>query len=154
MNKSLRIVGAIVAGMAIIAVVLYGLGSKAVDKSKRNAEIYADQALGAILPTWNAKALLARGASEFLQKNLDTEIQRNLRELQGKLGKLKKAEPSHCTTITTIQDRGRAEIVGMTITQATFEKGRAEIDLMLVRDPVDWKIARFYVNASGKRETF
>jgi hypothetical protein len=129
---ALIVLGAI--GIAVVAV-----RGTALDKE---GKAYADAAIPAIVTTWSEKELMDRASPELKQAGTLDQLDRMFRWFSS-LGRLQKCAPAQGQAI---MQTGKMT-TGQYTAKATFEKGEATIQLLLIKHGNQWQIGGFHVDS-------
>ena len=146
MKKFLVVLGSIF--LAIIVVVAAGIAFVAVRGTKldKESKAYADGAVPAIVGTWSEKALLDRASPEFKKAIAIDELDRLFRWVSG-LGRLQHCAAARGQSLMSSTTQTGNRITADYDAEATFEKGKANIHLTLIKHGDNWQIMGFRVNS-------
>ena len=118
-------------------------------KVRESAITYADEAVPAILKDWSAAELNRRSAAE-LRANADPkQMGKMLSDLKAKLGAYQSSEKGQMGNFEApgTNNTGGPFMVAQVTKAATFEKGKAVVDVKLIRREGKWQVANFFVQA-------
>jgi hypothetical protein len=123
------------------------------DKSARR---YVSSAVPVIFSEWDLDALKQRSSSELsTDPQFRSEAARMFTALATTLGKLKSAQEPQGSAGYGWGDQSPAEgTYGDYLIRTEFERGPAEIRLLLVREAGGWKIRAFNVNSPALMKQF
>lgn len=140
------VLGVIIGVIFLATIWSIGNGLTTVGRVRESAQAYADEALPAILDGWNADELISRSAVE-LKKNVPAEqTRRIMAELKDRLGAFKSVEKARMGDFVMPADSTTGPyMVAPFVADATFEKGKAVVEIKLVRQEGKWKIGNFFV---------
>jgi len=146
MKKFLIVFGSIFLALIVLAVIGIGfvaIHGTALDKESKS---YADAAIPAIVTTWSQKELLDRASPE-LKKAVTIDQLDHMFQWFSRLGRLQKCEPAQGqVTMSATPQTGRMT-TGQYTAKATFEKGEATINVVLIKHGDQWQIGGFHVDS-------
>ncbi len=119
----------------------------------KEGKAYADSAIYAIVSTWSEKDLLDRASPEFKQSVTTDQLDHVFRSFRS-LGSLRKCEPAQGGAGRVVKPSTKQSdvvILRHYTAKATFEKGEASIELVLIQPKSgdQWQIRSFYVDPQG-----
>jgi hypothetical protein len=137
----------IVLGSIFLALIVFGAIGIAVVAVRGTAldkegKAYADAAIPAIVTTWSEKELMDRASPELKQAGTLDQLDRMFRWFSS-LGRLQKCAPAQGQAI---MQTGKMT-TGQYTAKATFEKGEATIQLLLIKHGNQWQIGGFHVDS-------
>ena len=146
MKKFFIILGSIF--LAIILLVVIGIGFVAVRGNvlDKESKAYADAAIPAVVTTWSQKELLDRASPELKQAVTTDQLDRLFRWVSG-LGQLQKCEPAQGQALMSATTQTGKMISAQYTAKATFQKGEAEIKVVLIKHGNEWQILNFHVDS-------
>jgi hypothetical protein len=146
MKKFFIILGSIF--LAIILLVVIGIGFVAVrgNALDKESKAYADAAIPAVVTTWSQKELLDRASPELKQAVTTDQLDRLFRWVSG-LGQLQKCEPAQGQALMSATTQTGKMISAQYTAKATFQKGEAEIKVVLIKHGNEWQILNFHVDS-------
>ncbi len=114
-------------------------------KLDKESKLYVDAALPAIIAEWDIREVQKR-ASPGLRSNVDyAELQHSFKMLR-KLGKLEAYNESSGNANIAVSLWYDYEITADYKANAEFERGTADIDIMLIKEGGSWLILNLYIN--------
>ena len=147
MNKFLKILG----GIFLILLLVIGVGAaifipRALTLN-RDAIVYIEANVPAIVEEWNSDELTKRAAPELLTPQVQKEMPR-LFAWFASLGKLKKLDKPIGRIYTGVHAGTHTNGTwGDYAVHADFEAGQAQITIPLIRVGQSWKIMGFHVDS-------
>jgi len=116
----------------------------------KESKAYVDAAIPAVFKSWNEKELLNRASPEFKQAVPQQKLDELFHKLSN-LGPLRKCEPAQGRA--GMSNQADKQVKAEYIANATFDKGKALIDLALIKHGDQWQILGFVVKPpeSGPR---
>jgi hypothetical protein len=146
MKKFLAVLGIIFLVMIVLGAIGIGfiaVRGNALDKESR---AYADTAIPAVVNGWSEQELLARASPEFKQAVTQDKLDQLFHRFTS-LGRLQKCDPAQGQAGITVTPQTGKVISGQYAAKAKFEKGDANIKLILIKHGDQWQIASFYVDS-------
>src|ERR1700736_3043419 len=132
----------------LISIVLGAIGfgyiayrGNALDKESKAS---ADAAISAIVTTWSEKELLDRASPELKQAVPQQQLDELFRRFAG-LGHLQKCDPAQGQSMTSATTQAGIQVRAEYNADATFDKGKALIDIALIKHGDQWQILGFFV---------
>lgn len=146
MKKTLMILG--VTFLVVIGAALLAFGYVAYTGSRLDAssKAYVDEAIQPIVSTWSTEELLKRASTQLRQAGTDEQFELLFKKMSA-LGKLQSYEGSKGSSNVTITTQNGKVISASYVADATFENGKASIDIQLIQQDGVWKILGFRVNS-------
>jgi stress response protein SCP2 len=114
------------------------------DTLDKESKAYADVAIPAIVTKWSKKELLDRASPEFNQAVTPQQLDQLFHRFAG-FGHLKKREPAQGHVAMSATNQGGKQIEADYHANVTFDKGRALIELALIKHGDQWQILGFSV---------
>jgi hypothetical protein len=147
MKKFLIVLGSIF--LVIIILFAVGIAFVAVRGTRldKESQAYADAAIPPIVGNWSEKALLDRASPEFKQVVTIDQLDRLFRWLS-QLGRLQNCPAKGQSLMSSTTQTGN-RISADYDAEATFDKGKANIHLTLIKHGDAWQIAGFKVNSQA-----
>jgi len=108
----------------------------------KESKAYVDAAIPAVFKSWNEKELLNRASPEFKQAVPQQKLDELFHKLSN-LGPLRKCEPAQGRA--GMSNQADKQVKAEYIANATFDKGKALIDLALIKHGDQWQILGFVV---------
>jgi hypothetical protein len=105
-----------------------------------SSQAYVEQAMPAMLTSWDPNELIDRASPELLADTPPEEMRVAFRHYADHLGRLQRYEGA---TIMNTQVNSGAPDYAELQARASFERGDATIDMLLVRHTDQWQIAGF-----------
>jgi exoribonuclease R len=147
MKKFLVILGAIFLALILLAVAFFVRSAIEGTKLDNESKAYVDQAIPAIVSSWNEQELWSRISPEFQRATRFSDVEQFFQSLK-KLGKLKEHKGSQGqAVISRILGKGTT-ISANYVIEAEFEAGSAKIFVRLIKYGDQWEIASFRVEPS------
>jgi hypothetical protein len=148
MKKFLIVLGSIF--LVIIILFAVGIAFVAVRGTRldKESQAYADAAIPPIVGNWSEKALLDRASPEFKQVVTIDQLDRLFRWLS-QLGRLQNCGPAKGQSLMSSTTQTGNRISADYDAEATFDKGKANIHLTLIKHGDAWQIAGFKVNSQA-----
>jgi hypothetical protein len=135
-----------VAFLALVVVVVAFIGHNAFTGSAldKESKAYVDAAVPAIISSWNEQELLKRASPEFQHATGPGDVDRLFGWFRT-LGQFQKYEGANGeATISVTPQTGRV-ISARYVAKAVFDKGEANIEVVLMKHGNLWQIAGFKV---------
>jgi hypothetical protein len=131
--------------LAIAGFIGYGMivGGKLDARSKA----YVDESVPAIVSNWSVDELKKRESPQFRDVTSDEELARVFQKFSV-LGPLQKYEGCEGASRVNINQSGR-HITAEYVARATFQNGKAEIDINLILNDGVWQILGFRVTSDA-----
>src|SRR5437660_2722313 len=132
--------------LALIVLVAIGIAFIAVKGTAldKESKAYADAAIPAIVTTWSEKELLDRASPEFKQAVPQQQLDELFHRFAG-FGHLQKCEPAQGQSMTSATTQAGLQVKAEYTADATFDKGKALIDIALIKHGDQWQILGFFV---------
>lgn len=151
MRKVLVLLGAallVAIGWGIVGFGLFKVWSysSALEKGSKS---YVDEVVPRIVSSWNAAELMERAGPELLEAASPEKVEKIFRAFSDRLGPLKHYEGSQGQARTLITPQTGKVTTASYVADASFEKGKASIQLNLVMRDGRWQIVGFYVNSDA-----
>jgi hypothetical protein len=152
MHKVLQLVGII----AVVGIVVLGAGDRYLAhvgaELDRDAQAYVDATVPAIVAEWSVDELRREAAPAMLQAVKPEDLS-NVFVLFGKLGPLVDYQGSQAGAWNVGAYIGQGKtFTAHVLAHATFARGAATIDVVVVQVGGVWKIQRFAVNSAAMIE--
>jgi len=145
MKKVFTILGVIFAVFLILAVIAAAIFIPRALKLNRDATTYIQGAVPQIVAHWNPQDLSDRATPELLKAAKSKEELDRLFEMFSKLGALKHLDTPTGSVYCGAYTGTGAYTVGTYTAEAEFEKGKATINIQLLRVGETWKINGFRI---------
>lgn len=144
------VLGVIIGTILMVTIWAIGNGLTSVGRIRETAGAYADSVVPKIVGEWNAKELAAQAAPELKENADEAAMEGMMNDLRAKLGKPKKIEKAQIGDFASPSRRNDSGpfIVVNVVVPAEFEKGKATVELKLVRREGQWRIGNFFVQGS------
>ncbi len=146
MKTFLMLVGG--GALAIIAIVAVAFGYFAYlgNQLDASSKAYVDASVPAIVSNWSKDELLKRGSPQFHQAVSEEQANQLFEKLRG-LGALQNYEGASGQANMSYTPQNGASTTASYKANATFQNGKAEIQVKLIQVDGSWEILGFYVNA-------
>jgi hypothetical protein len=112
---------------------------------------YVDEAIVAIVGSWDCRHLAGRASSEMESTWTSEQMAALCASGSAELGQLRAYRGSHNTTRVTLDSDGDRVVLGSYMAKAEFEKGSAIIEVIAVRRGSLWRIREFRVTSGSER---
>lgn len=113
------------------------------------SKAYVDEVVPKIVASWNSKDLTDRASPELLATASPERIEKVFRAFSDRLGHLRSYGGSRGqATVWVTPQTGKVSTASY-VAEATFEKGKASVQVNLVAHDGTWKISGFYVNSDA-----
>lgn len=140
------VLGVIIGVIFLATIWSIGNGLTTVGRVRESAQIYADQALPAILDGWSADELIARSAVELKRNVPEEQTRQIIADLKTRLGAFKSVKTAQMGDFEMPgESTSGPYMVAPFVAKAQFEKGEAVVEIKLVRQEGHWRIGNFYV---------
>ncbi|MBX7132388.1 MAG: hypothetical protein K1X67_06895 [Fimbriimonadaceae bacterium] len=139
--------GVVVASILLATIWSIGNGLTATTRFRESALREGDKMLPPILEDWSVAELRGQAAPQLLENNSEQDIAKMMADLKARLGPLRslgKSEAGNVHSPSVKNEGGPFMVVDYQAT-GTFEKGKAVIEVKLVRSEGKWRIGNFFV---------
>jgi hypothetical protein len=147
MKTALSIVGIVFLLLIVLGAAGFGAMSYYGTQFDASSKTYVDDSVRAITTNWSPDELIKRESPQLHATVADDKIETLFSEL-GKLGPLQSYDGSKGDSNIHIGRRGLT-ISATYKADATYQNGKAEVLLYLVRESGEWEIQGFRVNPSA-----
>lgn len=145
MKKVLTILGAVF--LILILIVAAGIGYVAYTGNQLDAssKAYVDESVPAIVSVWSKDELVKRASPQLRQKASDVQIDQLFNDLSTKLGAFQSYDGAKGQSNMSFTAKEGEATTAAYVANATFQNGKAEIQIKLIRDNDSWQILGFHV---------
>jgi hypothetical protein len=113
------------------------------------SQAYVDDVIPKIVSSWDANALMERAAPELTSTASPEKFEKIFRVLSDRLGPLERYEGSRGRAHVSVTPQTGRVTVASYVAEATFQKGKASIELNLVMRDQGWQIVGFFVRSDA-----
>jgi len=146
MNKLFIILGVIFLFLILTGVSLIGYFAFAGSRLDASSKAYVDKNIPIIITNWSKIDFEQQTSPEFRKKVSDDQIAQLFAMLPYKLGAFRSYEGCKGQANINVSTKGGELITASYVAYATFQHGKAEIQVKLIQEEANWKILYFYVN--------
>jgi hydrogenase maturation factor HypE len=143
MKKKLLIIAVVL--IASVVIFFFNLSSTG-KKLDAESKDYVDQAVPVISKNWDEKELRKRASEEFMSVTSDAELEQLFDYVDTNLGSMKDYYGSRGESRIFMRNT-KKEITASYVVQAEFEKGKASINVSLIKKGDKWSILEYKVNS-------
>jgi hypothetical protein len=144
MKKFFAVLGIIFLIIIVLGAIGFGYIAYRGNALDKESKAYADAAISAIVTTWSEKELLDRASPELKQAVPQQQLDELFRRFAG-LGHLQKCDPAQGQSMTSATTQAGIQVRAEYNADATFDKGKALIDIALIKHGDQWQILGFFV---------
>ena len=144
MKKFFAVLGIIFLIIIVLGAIGFGYIAYRGNALDKESKAYADAAISAIVTTWSEKELLDRASPEFKQAVPQQQLDELFRRFAG-LGHLQKCDPAQGQSNTRATTQAGIQVGAEYTADTTFDKGKALIDIALIKHGDQWQILGFFV---------
>jgi Na+-transporting methylmalonyl-CoA/oxaloacetate decarboxylase gamma subunit len=145
-KKLLIFLGAVFLVLMIVIAALIGYTAFTGNALDKESKAYVDAAVPAIVSSWNEQELLKRASPEFQKATGPADVDRLCRWLRT-LGQLQKYEGSQGQATIAVTPQTGKVVSAHYSAKVAFDRGRATIEISLIKRGNAWQIAGFKVNS-------
>jgi hypothetical protein len=145
MKKVLIILGAIFLVLILVVVAVIGYAAYTGNKLDASSRAYVDESVPAIISTWSKDELIKRASPQLRQKTSDDQIDQLFTTLSSKLGTFQSYDGAKGQSNMSFTSQDGQVTTASYVAGATFQNGKAEIQIKLIRDNDSWQILGFHV---------
>lgn len=124
---------------------LWRYGSQLAEES----QAYVDEVIPKIVSSWDAKALMERAGPELISTASPEKLEKIFRAFSDRLGPLEQYEGSRGQAHVSVTPQTGKVTVASYVAEATFQKGKALIEVNLVMRDRGWQIVGFFVRSDA-----
>jgi hypothetical protein len=137
--------GVAAAVLVVMGAIAFGVAAWRGAALDRESKAYADESVLAITKTWSEEELAKRASPNLRNTTTPAQIGQMFNVLRNTLGPLSTYDGSGGQSVMTVGTNAgtRANYSG----KGHFQKGDADIQLMLIKDGDTWMIEGFHVNS-------
>jgi hypothetical protein len=129
----------------LVAAALFGYFAYTGNKLDASSKAYVDEGVPAIVSTWSKAELVRRASPQLLQKISDDQVTQLFNTLSTKLGIFKSYDGAKGDSNVTFTTQNGRMVTASYIAKATFQYGKAEIQIKLIKPTDSWEILGFHV---------
>lgn len=144
----------VVLGVGLLALVAWGLiefgGLKLWRYGSQLAagsQAYVDEVIPEIVSSWDAKALMERAGPELISTASPEKLEKIFQAFSDRLGPLERYEGSRGQAHVSVTPQTGKVTVASYVAEATFQKGKALIEVNLVMRDRGWQIVGFFIRS-------
>ena len=145
MKRILIILGGIFLILLLILGFIAGYLIYTGDKLDASSKAYVDESVLAIVSTWSKDELITRASPKLLEKTSGGQIEQLFNALSDKLGAFKSYDDSKGQSNMSYNSKEGQVITASYIANASFQNGKADIQIQLIRHQDSWQILGFHV---------
>jgi hypothetical protein len=148
MKKVLMVLGIVFLVLLFALAAFIGYVAYNGNRLDASSKLFVDQSVPAILSSWSRDEMVKRSSPQLREKSSDDQIDRLFAMLSSKLGPFQSYDGAKGDSRMNY-DLGKRELTttAFYVANATFQRGKAEIKVHLVRDRGRWEILGFNVQA-------
>lgn len=145
MKNFLTVLGIIFLMLVVGVVAIVGSAAYFGSKLDASSKTYVDENVPAIISSWSKAEFIKRASPQLLQKISDDQISELFATLSSKLGAFRSYDGAKGeSNMSFIFNSGQTTTASY-VAEATFQNGKAKIQIKLIRDDDSWKILGFNV---------
>lgn len=145
MKKFLAVLGAVFLVLLFAAAVFIGCGAYAGGKLDASSKAYVDESVPAIVSGWSKEELIKRASSQLREKASDDQITQLFNTLSNRLGAFQSYDGAKGDSNMSFTSKNGCLVTASYVAKATFQHGKADIQIRLIQSGGAWKILNFHV---------
>ena len=146
MKKILTILGVVFIVLIFIVAAAIGYVAYTGNKLDASSKAYVDESVPAIVSTWSKDELIKRANSQLRQVTSDVQVGLLFNSLSNKLGTFQSYDGAKGQSNMSFTSKDGQTTTASYVANATFQNGKAEIQIKLIRDNDSWQILGFHVD--------
>lgn len=148
LKKALIVLGAIFLLLIVAVAGLIGYAIYTANQLDASSKAYVDESVPAIATDWSKDELVKRAGTQLRAKVSDVQIEQLFGTLANKLGAFKSYDGAEGDSNINFTTTSGKEVTASYVAKATYQYGKAEIQIKLIQEDRSWKILNFHVDVN------
>jgi hypothetical protein len=148
MKKFLMVLGTVFLVLIVLGAGVVGYAIYMGTQLDASSKAYVDESVPAIATDWSKDELVKRASPQLRKQASDVQIEQLCSTLANKLGTFKSYDGAKGDSSINFTSADGKVITASYIAKATYEYGKAEIQIKLIQEAGSWKILGFHVDIS------
>jgi hypothetical protein len=148
MKKFLMVLGAVFLVLIVLVGGLVGYAIFTGTQLDASSKAYVDESVPAIATDWSKDELVKRASPQLREQASDVQIEQLFGTLANKLGAFKSYDGAKGDSNINFTTTAGKIITASYIAKATYQYGKAEIQIKLIQHAGAWQILGFHVDLS------
>lgn len=145
MKSILSFLGVIFLILVLSAAAFFGYCAYTGGKLDASSKAYVDESVPAIISTWSKEELIKRASPQLRQKSSDEQITQLFNTLSNRLGAFRSYDGTKGDSNVSFTTQNGRVVTASYLAKATFQYGKAEIQIKLIQSQDSWEILGFHV---------
>jgi hypothetical protein len=145
MKKVLIVLGVLFLALITVVAALIGYVAYTGNKLDASSKAYVDESVPAIVTSWSKEELIKRASPLLRQKASDADIDQLFTTLSSKLGNFKSYDGAKGQSNMSYTSEEGQVTTASYVANASFQNGKTEIQIKLIRNSDSWQIVGFHV---------